>query len=193
MLPRLQRMLPFLVVIAAAAWLWGIADELASQGRPGRIGPDAWPKIVLALMLGAALWGAVKAALTPDGKDGASILIRSATRVVGREQEAEEELQAELHGTGARYPVYALGGMAAMLGFVAAIPYTGFLVATFALMTAIILLSGYRRPGIALLVAAIGTLAFFFVFQRIAYISLPLGEGPFRTFSITVMSLIGVR
>lgn len=192
-LPRLQRMLPFLVVIAAAAWLWGIADDLASQGRPGRVGPDVWPKIVLALMLAAAVWGAVKAALTSSDADGASILIKQATRSVGREQEAEEELQAEAQGTGPRQPLYALGGMAAMLGFVAAIPYVGFLVATFVLMTAIILLSGYPRPGIALAVAGLGTMAFFFVFQKVAYISLPLGEGPFRVFSTTVMALIGVR
>lgn len=192
-LPRLQRMLPFLVVIAAATWLWGIADELASQGRPGRVGPDAWPKIVLALMLGSALWGALKAALTRTEDDGASILIKQATRAVGREREAEEELQAEAQGTGPRQPLYALGGMAVMLGFVAAIPYVGFLAATFGLMTAIILLSGYPRRAIAVAVAGFGTMAFFFVFQKVAYISLPLGEGPFRAFTTTVMALIGVR
>ena len=29
--------------------------------------------------------------------------------------------------------------------------------------------------------------------MRVAYISLPLGEGPFRTLSLALMSAIGVR
>ena len=42
-------------------------------------------------------------------------------------------------------------------------------------------------------VAIVGTLCFFFVFQRVAYLSLPLGIGPFRELSTFLMAVMGVR
>jgi hypothetical protein len=36
-------------------------------------------------------------------------------------------------------------------------------------------------------------MVFFIVFQKVAYVSLPLGEGPFRAFSLGLMALLGVR
>ena len=38
----------------------------------------------------------------------------------------------------------------------------------------------------------IGSLAFFFMFRRIVYVSLPLGKEPFLTVSVWVMKLMGM-
>jgi hypothetical protein len=60
-------------------------------------------------------------------------------------------------------------------------------------MLTIMLLAGYTRPVVAAFISLVGTLAFFFVFQRVAYISLPLGVGPFKDLSVWLMTIIGVR
>ena len=115
-----------------------------------------------------------------------AVLLTLALVLVIREDQAAEGLP--LSGF-----VFALAGIVAMLGYVAVLPFLGYSVSTFLLLLAIMLLAGYRRPVPALLIALLGTFAFFFVFQRIAYISLPLGAGVFKQISITLMALIGVR
>jgi putative tricarboxylic transport membrane protein len=193
-LDRVLRSVPFLAVFAVGVWLWGVADSYAIATRLGRAGPELWPKIVLILLLGAALWGIAEAFLKEQSDGGAaSALIRRATRSAGHEADADKALEGEADGPVERRPVFALAGIAAMLGYVAVLPFLGYSVSTFLLLLAIMLLAGYRRPVPALLIALLGTFAFFFVFQRIAYISLPLGAGVFKQISITLMALIGVR
>ena len=180
-------------MIAAALYLWQLTAAFDYRPRPDRPGPDIWPRIVLALLLGAALWGGGQALLSADEKSSFGGLMRSAARAVGREEEAEKDLEEEAGSVTEGRPGLALAGIAALLAFVGAISYVGFSVASFALMLAVMLLAGYRRILPAIAIALAGTLGFFFVFQRIAYISLPLGEGPFRELSIALMALMGVR
>lgn len=192
-LDRMRRAVPFAVVFAAGLWLWSVADSFAIATRLGRVGPEAWPKIVLLLLLLAALWGAIEALMkaAPDG--GASIMIKQATRSAGHEEDAEKALEGDTEGPVEHKPIFAIAGIAAMLGYVALLPYLGYAISTFLLLLAIMLLAGYRRPLTAIVISLLGTLAFFFVFQRIAYISLPLGAGAFKDFSTVLMTLMGVR
>jgi putative tricarboxylic transport membrane protein len=190
---RLGRAAPFLLVMAVGIYLYYVASQFDFVAHPNRAGPDVWPKIVLALMLLACVWGALQALLKPSDGEEMSLLVRAATRAVGREEEARQDLEADAGSTGQRRPLHALGAILALLAFVGCIAYVGFAVATFVLMFAIMLLAGYGRPFVAASISLIGALAFFFVFQRVAYISLPLGVGPFRDLSIWLMAIIGVR
>ncbi len=193
MSPRLPRVALFLVVVAIGVYLWTVATAFGVGARPDRAGPDVWPKIVLGLMILAAAYGAVQALLKKNENENLSLLVEMATRSVGREEEAQKELEAESGPVETRRPIYAVGGIGAMLGFVAAIPYLGFTVTTFLLMFAVMLIAGYGRLRVAALVSLLGALAFFFIFQRIVYVSLPLGVGPFRDISTGLMALFGVR
>ena len=184
-----RRVGPFLLVLAAGIWLWSVAQSFAIS-TAGRAGPDLWPKLVLLLMLGAAVWGVVEAFFKGQAEDDTSVLIANATRAAGREEDARQDLA---ENTGLRQPLFAVGGMAAMLGYVAVISYLGYAVSTFLLLVGIMLLAGYGRPVRALLISLVGALVFFFVFQRLVYISLPLGIGPFKDLSLMLMALIGVR
>jgi putative tricarboxylic transport membrane protein len=188
-----RRVGPFLVVFCAALWLWTLADSFAISTRLGRAGPDLWPKIVLLLMLGAALWGVADALFKKVPRDDTSILIANATRAAGREEDARQDLAAEAGDPTDRRPIFSIAGMAAMLGYVAVISYLGFAISTFLLLLAIMLLAGYRRPLLAIFISLIGCLAFCLVFQRIVYVSLPLGVGPFKELSLFLMALMGVR
>ena len=185
--------MPFLLVMAVGIYLYYVANQFDFAARPGRAGPDVWPKIALGLMLLAAAWGALQALLTRSEGEEMSLLVRAATRAVGREEEARQDLDAEAGSTGQRQPLRALAAILAMLAFVGCISYVGFAVATFVLMLTIMLLAGYTRPFVATLISLIGALSFFFVFQRVAYISLPLGVGPFKDLSVWLMAIIGVR
>jgi putative tricarboxylic transport membrane protein len=190
---RLGRALPFLLVMAVGIYLFYVANQFDFAARPGRAGPDVWPKIVLGLMLLASAWGALQALLTRSDGEEMSLLVRAATRAVGRVEEARQDLDAEAGSTGKRHPLSALGAILALLAFVGCIAYVGFAVATFALMLTVMLLAGYMRPLVAALISLMGALSFFFVFQRVAYISLPLGVGPFKDLSLWLMAIIGVR
>jgi len=192
MVLRLQRALPFLLVMAVAVFLWTVANDFDYRPRAGRPGPDIWPKIVLGLMFLAAAWGAMQALLAPAPDEEMASIVRLATRAVGREDDAEKELEAEA-GPPAANSYRALGGIAALLLFVGLIDRIGFALATFGLMVAVMKLAGLRSWVSTLGWSFVGTAAFFVIFQKVAYISLPLGMGPFREASLALMALIGVR
>ena len=68
-LERCRATLPYLVVLAAGVFLYYAAENFEFEEASGRIGPGAWPKLILLLMLASALWGAVSSALNA-GKAG---------------------------------------------------------------------------------------------------------------------------
>src|SRR5262245_42011620 len=113
-LDRARRAAPFAVVFAAGIWLWTVADSFAISTRLGRLGPEVWPKIILLLLLLAALWGTIEAFIraAPDG--GASIMIKQATRSAGHEEDAEKALQGDTDAPVDRRPIFAVAGIAAM-------------------------------------------------------------------------------
>lgn len=184
---------PFVIVLGAGLWLWTVANDFAVVTRLGRAGPDLWPKIILVLMIGAAIWGIAEAILKSRPDDDTSILIANATRSAGHEEDARKDLSEATDGGGERNPRYAIAGMAAMLGYVIVIPYVGFLTATFLLLLTIMLAAGYSRPLRAATISLIGAFVFFIIFQRIVYVSLPHGEGPFKELTLALMALVGVR
>lgn len=187
-----RRVGPFLIVLGFGVWLWTVADGFAIATTLGRAGPDLWPKIILVLLIGAALWGVVEAALKSRTDDDTSVLITNATRSAGHEEDARKDLAGDAADAEKR-PIFAILGIASMLGYVAVIPYLGFVITTFLLLLAIMLFAGYDRPLRAVIISLIGALVFFVVFQRIVYVSLPMGAGPFKELTLALMALLGVR
>ena len=189
---RIVRALPFFIVLGVGFWLWHTAGGFA-LGRAGHIGPEIWPRAILVLLIASAVVGTIQALVRGADEGGASALIKSATKAVGREGEIEADLQIEAGDPRTRRPFWAGVGIALLLGFVAVVPYLGFTLSTFLLMFGIILCAGYRRPVVAGVTSAAGTLAFFVVFQRLVYVSLPLGVGPFKELSTALMAALGVK
>ena len=85
-----------------------------------------------------------------------------------------------------------LSGIGLISLYVVLVPFTGFFFATAVFLFAFPLVGGFKRPGIAAAISAAGTLVLAVVFLKIAYISLPLGVGPFQALSIGLMRLLGV-
>src|SRR5579872_926178 len=53
---RLRRSAAYAVILCCAVYLYYLAQHLQYDEVQGRVGPDAWPKIVLGLLLVTCTW-----------------------------------------------------------------------------------------------------------------------------------------
>jgi putative tricarboxylic transport membrane protein len=175
-------MLPYAIVGAAATWLFYAATQIDFHRRAGTLGPDAWPKLVLGLLIAVCLYEIVR-------------------RLVSTARDAPGLLQVMVERSGAdaaepaapRRPLILISGMVLTAAYVWSLPRLGFVLATAPYLVAFIALGGYRRWGVNLAVSVAGTLAMMFFFMKVVYVSLPLGQEPFARAMIGLMRLMGIR
>jgi hypothetical protein len=186
---RLARVAPYAALAAVAAWLYTIAGRIEYIGAPGRIGPDFWPKAILALLALLCAYEIAKELLFGRSRAVSGIL-------QSLMEEAGESMAGSDPGEAAATPpswARLAAGVAATLAYVFAVEVLGFFVATAAFLAGFILIGGYRRRAIALAAGLAGSFAMLVVFMKVVYISLPLGAGPFRALSLGLLALLGVR
>lgn len=186
---RLRLVLPHSVMLLVSLALFWAALQIDTSGTGGRIGPDFWPKVVIGSMGLLCLYEIVKRLFVRGSVDATGLtgdLERSPA-------EAVDPTVASAPVPEPEYPRLLWTGVALIVGYVVVVPWLGFFITTALFLTAFIWLGGYRRPLVALAVSTIGAFVLVVIFMRIAYISLPLGEGPFRLVSTTLLSLIGVK
>ena len=175
---RGRAVLPYLVVFAVGVFLYYSAENFEFEEASGRIGPGAWPKLVLLLLLAAALWGMVSSALRGNATPSERI-----------EQDEAEALvrPPEI------YPSLVWLAVAVTVAYLLIMPFAGFFLATVVYSFVLMYLGHYRRllPAVALSVA-IG-LAFMFMFMRVVYVALPAGVAPFDGISYALMAAMGVH
>lgn len=173
---RLQGGLPYVVVLAGAATLYVVAGRFEFVPKPGELGPDVWPKAILAIaMLICVLEIAWR-------------LFEPASSVLQEEvpsEEAEQEVP--------RLPHLLAAGIGLSLLYVGTLELLGFFVATAAYLALFMAVGRYRRWAVVAAASLLGSLAFVFVFMKVVYVSLPLGRGPFQQVSIWVFRLLGIH
>ena len=174
---RLRQAAPHAVMLVAAGLLWWAASRI-DVDTGGRIGPGVWPKAIVGFMALLCLYEIVKRVAF-----GASNTARGL--VEGMEAQPEGERARE-------YPARLAGGIALVVAYVFGVQWLGFFVATALFLAVFPWIAGFRRPGLAAAIGVTGSLLLVVVFMRIAYISLPLGAGPFRAFSIALLRWLGV-
>jgi putative tricarboxylic transport membrane protein len=179
---KLARVLPHAVMLVVACLLYWAATRIDAE-TGGRIGPAVWPKAVIVFMGLLCVYEIVKRLLVRTDF-GARGLLSGTTAAPGQPVKREDAV-AEHHRM-------LLGGIALIAGYVFTVPWIGFFTATAIFLAVFPWIGGFRRPAISIAIALAGALALVVVFMRVAYISLPLGEGPFRALSIGLMRLIGV-
>ncbi|MBI4194454.1 MAG: tripartite tricarboxylate transporter TctB family protein [Betaproteobacteria bacterium] len=184
---RLIRALPYATVGAAAGYLYYVATNFEFHRRAGTLGPDFWPEAILILMIAACVFEIVRIALSP----------RKDAHVPGVLEDMVEE-SAEAHGApgpaaAKSHPVVLLLGMAATLGYVAVVQMLGFFLSTVIYLAGFLLIGGYRRWGVIAAVSLIGTLLLMFIFMKLVYVSLPIGQGPFAQVTLFLMQVMGIR
>jgi len=181
---RLVRAAPYAALVALAGWLYALAGRIEFIGPEGSLGPGFWPQAILALLGLVCAWEIANSLLF-SGRGSADGMLQSLMEEAG---DAFDEAPAGRPSAGR-----LAAGMAATLAYVLLVDVLGFFAATAAYLCAFIAVGGYRRWGVTLAVAVLGSLALVFVFMKIVYVSLPLGEGPFRALSLELLGLLGVR
>lgn len=178
---RLRAIAPYVVVLALAAFLFHLASGFTYAQSGNRLGPGVWPRAILVLMMVACAFRIVRlllvapavlahdmpAAAPSDGADGEPVVPLS--------------------------PVRLALGVGLTVAYVALLPVLGFALATAIYIAAMCRVGDYRRWHVILPTAIVGSLAFMFVFQRIVYVSLPIGTPPFDTIALGLMRLMGIR
>jgi putative tricarboxylic transport membrane protein len=179
---KLARVLPHTVMLVVACLLYWAATRIDVE-TGGRIGPAVWPKAVIVFMGLLCVYEIVKRLVV--GSDFVARGLLSGTNAAPGQPVKREDALPEHHKMLA-------GGIALIAAYVFTVPWIGFFTATAAFLAVFPWIGGFRRPVVSLVIGLGGALALVVVFMRVAYISLPLGEGPFRALSLGLMRLIGV-
>lgn len=178
---RLRALLPYVLVLAAAALLTYKSLHFDYTPRGGRPGPDVWPRAVLALMIVACLSRIIVVLWRRDAEPPA---IEAANAAVADESGAPDA---------PRYPWRLAAGIALTIAYVALLGILGFFVSTVLYIALLAWAGRYRRVGVIAAVAVAGALVFMFVFMKIVYLSLPIGIAPFSAVMLTLMQIMGIR
>jgi putative tricarboxylic transport membrane protein len=173
---RLRAALPYVVVLVVGLYLYYLAANFEFEESADRIGPGAWPKIILALMIATAIWG----------------IVANARRSVTEAPAAIEEDEA-LITPPEIYPGLVWLSVGATLVYLLVMPIFGFFLTTIAYVFVLMYLGHYRKPVSAAVLSLCISLSFMFIFMRIVYVALPLGIFPFNDVSYALMAAMGVR
>ncbi len=179
---RLARALPYALVGLAFAYLYYVAAHIQYEHRPGTLGPDFWPKLVLGLALLVCAFEIARIALS--GGRGAVGEIAQLAERAARDDEAPSPPESLPR---------LVAGMALTALYVWLLGPLGFFSATVPYLAAFVILGGYRRRAVIAAVSVIGTLVMMFFFMKVVYVSLPLGDGPFREVTLFLMRTMGIR
>lgn len=181
----LRRAVPYAAVMVVGAYLYWLALSFEFPRVPGRLGPDAWPKMVLGLLLLTCVVGVIQSFMSADGQ--ANRGPAAADRPMLPADVAEEEDLGP-----SRYGLVAMG-FALFLVYPVALEYLGFPIATFLLMVLFMLVGQWRNVLGILLTSLLGTLVLFYIFRGVVYVSLPLGTGRFQEFTLWLAQLLQMR
>ena len=173
---RLARVVPHAVMLAVACWLYWVAGRIDVE-TGGRISPVVWPKAIIVFMGLLCVYEIVKRLVVRTEFDAKGLVTNMSS---GTEAQPNENL------------ALLFSGIALIAGYVVAVPSLGFFPATALFLVVFPWVAGLRRPLVLASVSIVGTVLLALVFLKVAYISLPLGEGPFRALSLALMRLLGV-
>ena len=165
----LLSILPEVVLLAAAMYLFVVALGFKQVGPADQIGPGFWPQV---LCVGIGIGALVRLGQKLRSQE---------SRVVGEAASEAGEL---------RMPRVALG-VALVVGYVVGMLFLGYILATALFLIAFIYLGGQRKWYVVPLALA-SSLLFAYVFLKVVYIALPSGVGIFDQLTVLLYELLGV-
>lgn len=186
---KLKQAIPPIIILTIAIFLHQQTGEFDYFKIPGQVGPDAWPKLILRLLMAACAFQIIAALAFLSAAP-----VHPFARV---ESEDRDSVSLEALDLGSRdRPLANLGlasaGLAASVVYLLAFQTLGFFLATFLYMGALVYIGGYRKFWPLVVFSASASLAFMFMFMRVVYVSLPIGEKPFSAIMILLMRLLGI-
>ncbi|MPZ44302.1 MAG: hypothetical protein GEV05_13015 [Betaproteobacteria bacterium] len=185
---RVLKALPYAVVLLVAAFLYFTASNIEFQQRAGTLGPDFWPKAIVALLLVTCAFEVGRALFAKDTIGEVSGVLEEIV-----EESAEQHAVVAAEVAVEHHPVLLALGIAATLAYVALVTRLGFFLSTALYLAGFLAIGGYRRWGVIAAVSGLGALLLMFIFMKVVYVSLPIGEAPFSAVTLLLMQLMGIR
>jgi hypothetical protein len=164
--------LPYAVLLAVAAWFYNLAVGIQYDHRPDTLGPDFWPRVVLAAMMVICTAQVARLLLFGHASDRGLIA------------EMDDEEDAEPRSN----RLLALG-MVLTIAYGASLQIVGFLLATFLFLVLFMYTGRYRGHPAIWLSSAAGIVVLTLMFQKVVYVSLPRGIPPFDRLTDLLLSL----
>ena len=165
----LLNILPEVVLLAAAVYLFVVALGFRQVGPSDQVGPGFWPQV---LCVGI----------------GIGALVRLGQKLRSRERRVMGNAASEAGEL--RMPRVALG-IALVVGYVVGMLFLGYILATALFLITFIYLGGQRKWYVIPLGIA-SSLLFAYVFLKVVYIALPSGVGIFDQLTVLLYELLGV-
>jgi putative tricarboxylic transport membrane protein len=189
---RWRLALPHTVLLLMAGLLYYATSLIDTSGAGGtRIGPDFWPKVIIGAMAALCIYEIGKRLIAGNTRDATGLIAgldRAPLEIEGAPSIAEAPATTD---TPLEHRKLA-AGLALIASFVLGVAYVGFFVGTALFLGLFSWIGGYRRALPVALISVIGAFVLLVIFMRVAYISLPLGVGPFQQLSVLLLRLLGV-
>ncbi len=183
---RIRKALPYVLLLAGAGYFYYLATKFDFVAPGGRIGPDFWPKAVLGLLIATCAYELLKIVFFEKSPADLSGVLQDILQAAP----AENAQNVEEVGP---FPQLLAAGVVLTVAYVFLIDKLGFFLCTFLYLAAFMYIGRYRRLGVIIATSLVGSLAFVFVFMKVVYVSLPLGEAPFVSVSLLLMKLLGIK
>jgi putative tricarboxylic transport membrane protein len=172
----LREVIPEVVVLLGAVYLFIVAGDFSGRRQPGELGPAFWPRIAAVGLAVTLLVRIVQA-------------IRERHRPVVHKVGEFDDIESESTPLHWRSVAIAIG---LAFGYVWATMFLGYLFATIAFLGAFAWLGGQRR-WYTPLVAVVGGFVLTYVFVGVVYVSVPTGVSVFDTITVAIYRLLGIQ
>jgi putative tricarboxylic transport membrane protein len=175
---KAKRIIPYVIILLVSLYFYYLAGQFRFSAKPGNLGPDFWPKLLLGLTMVACLYEIIKTAF---------FLKIAPPKKTAEEQSAKAESKKKT------YPGLLVIGIAMTVAYVYFVTTLGFILCTFLYFALFMIVGRYRKIWAILANSAVGTLVLVVIFMKIVYVSLPLGQEPFSGVTFFVLRMLGIK
>jgi putative tricarboxylic transport membrane protein len=175
---KLKRIVPYIIILFVSLYFYYLAGHFRFSAKPGNLGPDFWPKLLLALTVVACVYEIIKTAFFLK---------------VAPLKKAAEEQPAKAESKKKTYPGLLVIGIAMTVAYAYFVTTLGFILCTFLYFALFMIVGRYRKIWAILANSLIGTLVLVVIFMKIVYVSMPLGQEPFSGVTFFVLKMLGIK
>jgi len=174
---KFKKIVPYVIILLLSGYFYDLAGRFQFSAKPGHLGPDFWPKMLLVLAMVACLYEIIKTAFflkMAPSKEGAG------------------EAAAKAASKKKTYPGLLVIGIAMTVAYAYFVTTLGFILCTFLYFVLFMIVGRYRVGWAIATNSVIGTLVLVVIFMKIVYVSLPLGQEPFSRLTFFVLKVLGI-
>jgi hypothetical protein len=174
---KLKKIVPYVLILLVSLYFYYLAGQFRFSAKAGNLGPDFWPKLLLALTMVACLYEITKTAFFQNCTS------KGCTRGEIR----------KVATTKKTYPGLLVIGIVMTVAYAYFVTKLGFVLCTFLYFALFMIVGRYRKIWAILANSVVGTLILVVIFMKIVYVSLPLGQEPFSGVTFFVLRMLGIK